>query len=46
MTAAVRNSADETPANTEAASRDGRSKRNNCKKELRKLQLEQCRLQD
>ena len=46
MMAALRNSADETPANPEAASRDGRLKRKDYEKELRKLQVELCRLQD
>jgi polyphosphate kinase len=46
MTVALRNSADETPARTEAASSDGRLKRKDYEKELRKLQVELCRLQD
>jgi polyphosphate kinase len=46
MMAALRKSADDTPANTEAASRDGRLKRKDYEKELRKLQVELCRLQD
>jgi polyphosphate kinase 2 (PPK2 family) len=44
--AALRKSADENPAGTEAPSRDGRLKRKDYKKELRKLQVELCRLQD
>jgi polyphosphate kinase 2 len=46
MMAALRKSADETPANTEAPSRDGKLKRKEYEKELRKLQVELCRLQD
>ena len=46
MMAALRKSADDTPANAEAASRDGRLKRKDYEKELRKLQVELCRLQD
>jgi polyphosphate kinase len=44
--AALRKSADETPAGTEAPSRDGKLKRKDYEKELRKLQVELCRLQD
>jgi polyphosphate kinase len=44
--AALRKSADDTPAHTEAASHDGRLKRKDYEKELRKLQVELCRLQD
>jgi polyphosphate kinase len=46
MMAALRKSADETPASTEAPSRDGKLKRKDYEKELRKLQVELCRLQD
>jgi polyphosphate kinase len=46
MMAALRKSADDTPANTEAASHDGRLKRKDYEKALRKLQVELCRLQD
>jgi polyphosphate kinase len=46
MMAALRKSADETPAGTEAPSRDGRLKRKDYEKELRKLQVELCRLQE
>jgi polyphosphate kinase len=38
--------ADEAQASTEAPSRDGRLKRKDYEKELRKLQVELCRLQD
>jgi polyphosphate kinase 2 len=44
--AALRKSADDEPAHTEAPSRDGRLKRKDYEKELRKLQVELCRLQD
>jgi polyphosphate kinase 2 len=44
--AALRKSADDTLAGTEAASHDGRLKRKEYEKELRKLQVELCRLQD
>jgi polyphosphate kinase 2 len=44
--AALRKSADEAQASTEAPSRDGRLKRKDYEKELRKLQVELCRLQD
>ena len=46
MTAALRKSADDMPANGEAAARDGRLKRKDYEKELHKLQVELCRLQD
>jgi polyphosphate kinase len=46
MTASLRKSADEAPANAETASRDGRLKRKDYEKELRKLQVELCSLQD
>ena len=46
MMAALRKSADEAQASTEAPSRDGRLKRKDYEKELRKLQVELCRLQD
>ena len=46
MTAALRKSADDMPANTETAARDGRLKRKDYEKELHKLQVELCRLQD
>jgi polyphosphate kinase len=46
MMAALRKSADDPPANVETASRDGRLKRKDYEKELRKLQVELCRLQD
>jgi polyphosphate kinase len=46
MMAALRKSADETPASTEAPSHDGKLKRKEYEKELRKLQVELCRLQD
>ena len=46
MMAALRKSADDTPAGTEAPSRDGKLKRKDYEKELRKLQVELCRLQD
>jgi polyphosphate kinase 2 len=46
MMAALRKSADETPAGTEAPSHDGKLKRKDYEKELRKLQVELCRLQD
>jgi polyphosphate kinase len=46
MMAALRKSADETQASTDAPSRDGRLKRKDYEKELRKLQVELCRLQD
>jgi polyphosphate kinase len=46
MMAALRKAADETPAGTEAPSRDGKLKRKDYEKELRKLQVELCRLQD
>jgi polyphosphate kinase 2 len=44
--AALRKSANETATSTEATSRDGRLKRKDYEKELRKLQVELCRLQD
>jgi polyphosphate kinase len=44
--AALRKSAEEAQASTEAPSRDGRLKRKDYEKELRKLQVELCRLQD
>jgi polyphosphate kinase 2 len=44
--AALRKSADETPASTETPSDDGKLKRKDYEKELRKLQVELCRLQD
>jgi polyphosphate kinase 2 len=44
--AALRKSADETPAGADAPSRDGKLKRKDYEKELRKLQVELCRLQD
>jgi polyphosphate kinase len=46
MTAALRNSADAAPADAGAASHDGRLKRKEYEKALRKLQVELCRLQD
>jgi polyphosphate kinase len=46
MMAALRKSGDDTPAHTEAASHDGKLKRKEYEKELRKLQVELCRLQD
>jgi polyphosphate kinase len=46
MTAALRKSADETPAAAEAPSGDRKLKRKEYEKELRKLQVELCRLQD
>ena len=46
MMAALRKSADETPATTEAPSRDSKLKRKDYEKELRRLQVELCRLQD
>jgi polyphosphate kinase 2 len=46
MMAALRKSADDAPAPAETASRDGRLKRKDYEKELRKLQVELCRLQD
>jgi polyphosphate kinase len=46
MTAALRKAADDPPAHAETASRDGRLKRKDYEKELRKLQVELCRLQD
>jgi polyphosphate kinase len=46
MMAALRKSADDPPAGTEAPSRDGKLKRKDYEKELRKLQVELCRLQD
>jgi polyphosphate kinase len=46
MMAALRRSADETPASTETPSHDGKLKRKDYEKELRKLQVELCRLQD
>ena len=46
MMAALRKPADETPAGAEAPSRDGKLKRKDYEKELRKLQVELCRLQD
>jgi polyphosphate kinase 2 len=44
--AALRKAADDTPAGTEAPSHDGKLKRKDYEKELRKLQVELCRLQD
>jgi polyphosphate kinase len=44
--AALRKSADDTPATTEPAAHGGRLKRKDYEKELRKLQVELCRLQD
>jgi polyphosphate kinase len=44
--AALRKSADETTAGSEAPSRDGKLKRKEYERELRKLQVELCRLQD
>ena len=44
--AALRKSADDTPAGADAPSRDGKLKRKDYEKELRKLQIELCRLQD
>jgi polyphosphate kinase 2 len=44
--AALRKSADETPAGAEAPSHNGKLKRKDYEKELRKLQVELCRLQD
>jgi polyphosphate kinase 2 len=44
--AALRKSAGETPGAAEAPSRDGKLKRKDYEKELRKLQVELCRLQD
>ncbi len=46
MMAALRKPADETPAGAEAPPRDGKLKRKDYEKELRKLQVELCRLQD
>jgi polyphosphate kinase len=46
MMAALRKSADETTAGAEAPSREGKLKRKDYEKELRKLQVELCRLQD
>jgi polyphosphate kinase len=46
MMAALRKSTDATSANPEASSRDDRLKRKDYEKELRKLQVELCRLQD
>jgi polyphosphate kinase len=46
MMAALRKSADDMPPGTDAASRDGRLKRKDYEKELGKLQVELCRLQD
>jgi polyphosphate kinase len=46
MMAPLGKSADETPASTDAPSRNGRLKRKNYEKELHKLQVELCRLQD
>jgi polyphosphate kinase len=46
MMAALRKSADEAAAGTEAPSHDGKLKRKDYEKELRKLQVELCRLQD
>jgi polyphosphate kinase len=46
MMAALRKSADETPASTDAPSHDGKLKRKEYEKELRKLQVELCRLQE
>jgi polyphosphate kinase 2 len=46
MMAALRKSADETAAGAEAPSREGKLKRKGYEKELRKLQVELCRLQD
>jgi polyphosphate kinase len=46
MMAALRKSADETPANTETPSHHGKLKRKDYEKELRKLQVELCRLQE
>jgi polyphosphate kinase len=46
MMAALRKAADDTPAGTGAPSRDGKLKRKDYEKELRKLQVELCRLQD
>jgi polyphosphate kinase len=46
MMAALRKAADDTPAGTEAPSHDGKLKRKDYEKELRKLQVELCRLQD
>jgi polyphosphate kinase len=43
---ALRKSAAETPAGTEAPSRDGKLKRKEYEKELRKLQVELCRPQE
>jgi polyphosphate kinase len=44
--AALRKSADETPAGAQVPSHDGKLKRKDYEKELRKLQVELCRLQD
>jgi polyphosphate kinase 2 len=46
MTAALRKSAGEAPTDAESTSRDGRLKRKDYEKELRKLQVELCRLQE
>ena len=46
MMAALRKAAEDTPAGTEAPSHDGKLKRKDYEKELRKLQVELCRLQD
>src|SRR6516165_7783536 len=46
MTAALRKSAEEAPASDQTAAHDGRLKRKEYEKELRKLQVELCRLQD
>ena len=46
MMAALRKAADDTPVGTEAPSHDGKLKRKDYEKELRKLQVELCRLQD
>jgi polyphosphate kinase len=44
--AALRKSAEETPAGAEASSHEGKLKRKDYEKELRKLQVDLCRLQD
>jgi polyphosphate kinase len=46
MMAALRKVADDAPAGTKAPSHDGKLKRKDYEKELRKLQVELCRLQD
>jgi polyphosphate kinase len=46
MMAALRKAADDAPAGTKAPSHDGKLKRKDYEKELRKLQVELCRLQD